>query len=86
MIFCIGLLTVVSWLCFLCSLDLRTLRDHCRAGRATLRSMNADSRQQQPKKDTVPFWVTVALPLRPQSDLKTHIATEMTVTNNYKNG
>ena len=40
MIFCIGLLTVVSWLCFFCSLDFRTLRDHCRAGRATLRSMS----------------------------------------------
>ena len=37
MIFCIGLLTVVSWLCFLCSLDFRTLHDHCRA---TLRSMS----------------------------------------------
>ena len=40
MIFCIGLLTVVSWLCFFCSLDFRTLRDHCRAGRATLQSMS----------------------------------------------
>jgi hypothetical protein len=38
--FCIGLLTVESWLCFFCSLDFRTLRDHCRAGRATLRSMS----------------------------------------------
>ena len=36
MIFCIGLLTVVSWLCSFCSLDFRTLRDHCRA---TLRIM-----------------------------------------------
>ena len=31
MIFCIGLLTVVSWLCSFCSLDFWTLRDHCRA-------------------------------------------------------
>ena len=37
--FCIGFLTVGSWLCIFCSLDLRTLGDHCRAGRATLRSM-----------------------------------------------
>ena len=31
MIFCISLLTVVSWLCFFCSLNFRTLHDHCRA-------------------------------------------------------
>ena len=28
------------WLCFFCSLDFRTLRDRCRAGRATLRNMS----------------------------------------------
>jgi hypothetical protein len=31
---------VESRLCTFCSLDFRTLRDHCRAGRATLRSMS----------------------------------------------
>jgi hypothetical protein len=31
--FCIGLLTVELWLCSFCSLDFRTLHDHCqRAG------------------------------------------------------
>ena len=37
---CIGFLTVGPWLCTFYSLDLRTLRDHCRTGRATLRSMS----------------------------------------------
>ena len=36
MIIWIGLLTVVSWLCSFCSLDFRTLHDHCHA---TLRIM-----------------------------------------------
>ena len=31
MIFCIGLLTMALSLCSFCSLDFRTLRDHCRA-------------------------------------------------------
>ena len=29
--FCIDLLTVELWQCSFCSLDFRTLRDHCRA-------------------------------------------------------
>ena len=29
MIICIGLLTVVSWLCSFCGLDFQTLRDCC---------------------------------------------------------
>src|ERR1700723_363797 len=38
--FCMLILTVGSRLCTFCRLHLRTLRDHCRAARATPRSMD----------------------------------------------
>ena len=40
MLFCIGLLTVELWLCSFCSVDFRTLCDHCHVGQATLQIMS----------------------------------------------